>query len=84
MNLETEIADIEGVGQRYAPLLRSVGVDTVVALAATNGTTLRKRLAQCNANEGLVEVLPSESIVVRWVARAKVKGLALSLGKDDE
>lgn len=78
-SVKTEVADIDGVGQRYAPLLHSVGVDTVMELAAFNGTALRKRLAQSNARQHLVETLPPESMVVRWVARAKGKRLAISL-----
>lgn len=76
--LELEVADIEGVGQRYAPLLRSVGVESVVELAGYNGTALRERLVQSNARKHLVETMPPESMVVRWVARAKGKGLAIT------
>lgn len=75
---EWEVADIEGVGQRYAPLLRSVGVESVVELAAHNGTALRERLVQSNASMHLVDTMPPESMVVRWVARAKGKGLAIT------
>lgn len=74
---EVEITDIEGVGQRYAPLLKSVGVDTVMELAAYNGTALRKRLAISNASQGFVETLPPVSMVVRWVTRARGQDLAI-------
>ena len=74
----TTISDIEGVGPQYADLLHKAGVDTVSKLAAANGTLLRRQLASVNAQDALVEELPSESMVVRWVTRARGHGLSLT------
>lgn len=75
---ETEVSNIDGIGKHYAQLLRRAGIDTVPELAAHNGTQLRQRLLQVNASAHLVDSLPPESMVVRWVARARGRGLAIS------
>jgi nucleotidyltransferase/DNA polymerase involved in DNA repair len=72
-----QVSDIEGVSARHAALLHRVGVDTVPDLAAANATRLRRRLALANAALGMTDALPSESMVVRWVARARGLDLAL-------
>ena len=76
--VNSSISDIEGVGQHYAALLHKAGVDTVTELAEANGTLLRRQLACVNAQDALVDELPSESMVVRWVTRARGLGLALT------
>ena len=76
-NTTPSICEIDGVEVQHAALLHRVGVDTVSELAASNGSSLRRALVSANARDGLLETLPPESMVVRWVARARGKGLAL-------
>jgi len=62
---------IKGMGGRYVVLLRAVGVMTVRELKYRNPENLAQAMAEANAKRKLVQFLPSEKLVVRWVEQAK-------------
>ncbi|MFL7867906.1 MAG: DUF4332 domain-containing protein [Anaerolineales bacterium] len=68
---DLDLKRIKGVGVKYADLLETAGVDTVVELAHRNPTNLYNKLVEVNESEDLVEALPSEEEVADWVAQAK-------------
>src|ERR1700736_4551443 len=59
---------IKGVGEDYAELLQAAGVDTVRELKYRNPSNLARAMASANQRRNLVELLPSEKAVVRWIA----------------
>jgi hypothetical protein len=61
---------IKGMGKGYVGLLRAVGVETVRELKYRNPANLAKAMAEANKKRKLVRFLPSEKLVVRWVAHA--------------
>jgi hypothetical protein len=62
---------IKGMGKEYACLLCQVGVDTVKELKYRNPARLAKSMADANKKRKLVQFLPSEKLVTRWVEDAK-------------
>jgi predicted RecB family nuclease len=62
---------IKGMGKGYVSLLRAVGVVTVRELKYRNPAKLAKSMAEANKKRKLVQLLPSEKLVVRWVEHAK-------------
>jgi hypothetical protein len=62
---------IKGMGRGYVPLLRAVGVVTVRDLKYRNPANLAKAMSEANKKRKLVNLLPSEKVVVRWVEDAK-------------
>ncbi|MEW6451226.1 MAG: DUF4332 domain-containing protein [Pseudomonadota bacterium] len=62
---------IKGVGEDYAALLQAAGVDTVKELKYRNPKRLAEAMAEANAKRKLVQVLPSDQAVVRWIEQAK-------------
>jgi predicted flap endonuclease-1-like 5' DNA nuclease len=69
---------IKGVGEDYAGLLEAAGVDTVRELKYRNPSNLARAMASANAERSLVELLPSEKAVMRWIAHAKILPLKIS------
>ena len=69
---------IKGMGGRYVVLLRAVGVMTVRELKYRNPANLAQAMAEANAKRKLVQFLPSEKLVVRWVEHAKKLPLKIS------
>jgi predicted flap endonuclease-1-like 5' DNA nuclease len=69
---------IKGVGEDYAELLKAAGVHTVRELKYRNPANLAKAMAMANKQHKLVELLPSEKAVVRWIAHAKTLPLKIS------
>src|SRR5215813_5200182 len=69
---------IKGVGEDYAELLEAAGVDTVRELKYRNPSNLARALANANKQRNLVELLPSEKRVGRWIAYAKTLPLKIS------
>jgi hypothetical protein len=69
---------IKGVGEDYAGLLEAAGVDTVRERKYRNPSNLARAMASANAERNLVELLPSEKAVVRWIAYAKTLPLKIS------
>jgi len=62
---------VKGVGWEYSELLREAGVKTVNELKFRNPQKLVERMTQANARRKLVRVLPSVSMVERWIESAK-------------
>ena len=61
---------VKGVGPQMAELLEASGVDTVAELAQRNAGSLTAKLAEVNEAKNLVNRVPSESEVAKWVEEA--------------
>lgn len=61
---------IKGVGPQMAELLEASGVDSVPELAQRKAANLTVKLAEVNAAKNLVNRVPSESEVAKWVEEA--------------
>jgi hypothetical protein len=61
---------VRGVGADYAQLLGAAGVKTVNDLQFRNPRNLVERMQQANKGK-LVQVLPKEKTVERWIESAK-------------
>ena len=62
---------IKGVGDDYAQLIRAAGVETVRELKHRNAKRLTEAMRNANAKRKLVNFLPSEKAVTRWIEHAK-------------
>ncbi len=62
---------VKGVSKGYAALLQEAGVDTVKDLKYRNPYNLAKAMADANEARKLVEFLPSEKLIGRWIEHAK-------------
>jgi predicted RecB family nuclease len=62
---------IKGVRKEYAELLQAAGVDTVKELKHRNPEHLAKALAEANSRRKMVRVLPSLTLVGRWIESAR-------------
>jgi predicted flap endonuclease-1-like 5' DNA nuclease len=62
---------IKGIGNDYAELLRVAGVDTVRELKRRNADRLFQAMRDANAKRKLVELLPSQRAVGRWIEAAR-------------
>lgn len=62
---------IKGMGKGYVGLLHEVGVDTVRELRYRRPENLARAMAKANKKKRLVNFLPSEKLVVRWIEQAK-------------
>jgi predicted flap endonuclease-1-like 5' DNA nuclease len=69
---------IKGVGEEYAELLEAAGVDTVKELKYRNPRNLAKAMADANTKRKLVQLLPSEKVIMRWIEHAKRLQLKIS------
>jgi predicted flap endonuclease-1-like 5' DNA nuclease len=69
---------IKGVGEDYAVLLEAAGVDTVRELKYRNPRNLAKAMAEANTKRKLVQLLPSEKAIERWIEHAKRLELVIS------
>jgi predicted flap endonuclease-1-like 5' DNA nuclease len=69
---------VKGVGDDYAELLKAAGVDTVRELKYRNPANLARAMATANKQHKLVDLLPSEKTIVRWIAHAKTLPLKIS------
>lgn len=79
-NTETEILDmanvadlmrVKGIGRAYVNLLRAAGVNTVRDLRSRNAKNLYLAMALMNVERKIVEFIPWERMVIRWVEQAK-------------
>jgi predicted flap endonuclease-1-like 5' DNA nuclease/uncharacterized membrane protein len=68
---ELDLARVNGIGPKYAELLKEAGVDTVPELAQRNSQNLSLKLAEVNAGSKIVQDSPSETQIASWVAQAK-------------
>lgn len=66
-----DLMRVKGVGEEYAELLATAGVDTVRALRTRNAERLHKSLHALNEQKRLVRFMPSPRLVERWVEDAK-------------
>jgi len=62
---------IKGVGDDYSQLIVAAGVDTVRELKHRNAKRLTEAMRNANAKRKLVDFLPSEKAVTRWIEHAK-------------
>jgi predicted flap endonuclease-1-like 5' DNA nuclease len=62
---------VKGIGEAYADLLETAGVDTIAELAQRNPANLLNRITAVNAEHGLVVKLPSLTEVEDWIRQAK-------------
>lgn len=66
-----DLMRIRGIGSEYAELLSRAGVDTIRELRRRNGKALTARMVEVNDRVRLVRRLPTEAMVVGWIAHAK-------------
>lgn len=69
---------IKGVGPQMAELLEASGVDSVAELAQRNAGNLAGKLAEVNEAKNLVNRIPSEAEVAKWVEEAESLPKAVS------
>jgi hypothetical protein len=69
---------VKGVNKEYSRLLCAAGVDTVKELKYRNPANLAKAMAEANRKRKLVNFLPSEKVVARWIEDAKQLPLKIS------
>jgi len=62
---------VKGVGWEYSELLRAAGVKTVNELRFRNPRKLVQAMVAANTKRKLVQLLPSENTVTRWIDGAK-------------
>lgn len=62
---------IKGVGEDYSQLIRAAGVNTVRELKHRNAKRLTEAMRSANSKRKLVDFLPSEKAVARWIEHAK-------------
>jgi hypothetical protein len=62
---------IKGVGDDYSQLILAAGVDTVRELKHRNAKRLTEAMRSANTKRKLVDFLPSEKAVTRWIEHAK-------------
>ena len=67
-----DLMRIQGVAADYAELLTAAGADTVKELKRRNAANLVARMRDINERKKLVELLPSEKRVLRWIEDAKL------------
>src|SRR5215472_9355515 len=66
-----DLMRIEGVGSEFSDLLEAAGVDSCLELSHRLPVHLHRKLREVNEARLLVERLPTESEVGRWIAAAK-------------
>lgn len=66
-----DLSRVNGIGEEFADLLEHAGVDSVPELAHRNAANLLATMTEVNATKLLVNRLPSESMVEKWVEEAK-------------
>jgi hypothetical protein len=69
---------VRGVGKEYAELVRLAGVDTIRELKHRNAKRLFRAIEEANKRRKLVQFLPSEKVVGRWIEEAKALDIKIS------
>jgi len=64
------LENLSGIGDKYRALLKAVGVETIIALAAWDAENLYDRLKEVNSDLQLVKRPPPLATVEDWVKRA--------------
>ena len=67
-----DLMRIPGVAADYAELLAAAGVDTVKEFKRRNAANVVARMREINGRRKIVELLPSEKRVTRWIEDAKL------------
>ncbi len=62
---------IKGIGEEYALLLKAAGVDTVRELKHRNAARLVVAMKAANEKKKLVQFLPTERVVSKWIEAAR-------------
>lgn len=62
---------VKGVGWEYAELLRAAGVKTASELKFRNPQKLVDQMTEANKRRKLVRLMPSVTMVGRWIENAK-------------
>jgi predicted flap endonuclease-1-like 5' DNA nuclease len=62
---------VKGVGWEYAELLRAAGVKTANELKFRNPQKLVDQMTEANSRRKLVRLLPSVTMVRRWIENAR-------------
>jgi predicted flap endonuclease-1-like 5' DNA nuclease len=65
-----DLMRVKGIGSEYSDLLEAAGVDTIKELRRRNPVSLTRKMLQVNELQRLVQRLPTEGMVERWVANA--------------
>ncbi len=66
-HVENDLAEIKGIGPRYAEILKSVGIDSIKELRHRNATNLKQMI---ESRHGSVRGL-SEKECQTWIDEAK-------------
>jgi predicted RecB family nuclease len=66
-----DLLAVRGVGAEYAELLTAAGVETVKDLRRRNPTALLAKIISLNGSQKVVQRLPTESMVEKWIEAAK-------------
>jgi len=66
-----DLMRIPGIGGEFAELLHAAGVDTVRELAQRNAENLAAAMAKVNEEKKLTRVVPSATVVAKWVEAAR-------------
>lgn len=69
---------LHGVGPQMAELLEASGVDSVAELAQRNAANLTVKVAEVNEAKNLVNRVPSETEVSKWIEEAKTLAKAVT------
>ena len=67
-----DLMRVPGIAEDYSELLAAAGVDTVKELKRRNAANLVARMAEINERSKMVDLLPSEKRVARWIEEAKL------------
>ncbi len=67
-----DLMRVPGIAEDYSELLVTAGVDTVKELKRRNAANLVARMAEVNERSKMVDLLPSEKRVARWIEEAKL------------
>jgi predicted flap endonuclease-1-like 5' DNA nuclease len=62
---------IKGIGEEYSDLLEEAGVDTIIELSRRNAVNLHAKIIEVNETKNLVNRIPSQATVERWITDAK-------------
>jgi Domain of unknown function (DUF4332) len=66
-----DLTRVPGIALDYADLLTAAGVNTVKDLGRRNSENLVARMAEINAEQQRVDLLPSKKRVDRWIETAR-------------
>jgi len=62
---------VKGIASQFAELLKAAGVDTIKELRNRNAENLHAKLVEVNAEKKLTRVVPSLTMVEKFIGQAK-------------